>query len=591
MCGQHSTNCNPVAAIELRFGCSPLARAPIIPIRASSQTEDRLITMSDDVKGLLSATAAAAAAASIALFQKTRAPTYAQATTKRAAPQQHDAHDHDHANGHRHRIHRLAADPSDSYELFPIDYSMHVQHRRTALSKFLEAHPEAATNASALLLHGGVEVDRYDTDTQYAFRQESFFQHLFGVREPGCAGFLDVQTRTSVLFVPRLSAEWELWCGDRKPLAYFKAHYKVDDVFYMDELCAVLAEKYAVEQLYVLQGVNNDSGLSTVTTSTFDGIERFRVNYTDLHPVLVACRFVKSDKELELLRFVNALSSQAHVAVMQSIRPGKMEFHAEAAFLHHCYSHGGARLHAYTCICGSGHNASALHYGHAGAPNDKVLEDGDIFLCDMGAELHGYASDITCTFPVNGTFSPDQRMIYEGVLKAHDAVLAAIKPGVSNVDLHLLSHRVLTQHLLEHGLFQNGTVDELMDHEISAYFYPHGLGHVLGLDVHDVGGFPVGHVRSTKKILQKLRFVRPLEPNVVFTVEPGCYFIEAQLQDVLANPVTAKFINQEMLARFRGTGGVRIESDVIVTATGVENMTKVPRTVEEIEAVMRAARK
>lgn len=530
----------------------------------------------DDVRGLVAVTAAAAAAASIVLLQKSRAPSYAKAKAKPAANGHHR---------HAHNVHHLAS----GYELFPIDYTMHVHHRDAAFAKFLSAHREARANASAILLHGGVEVDRYDTDTQYAFRQESFFQYLFGVREPGCAGFLDLSTGKSVLLVPRLSVEWELWCGDRKPLAYFKAHYKVDDVFYMDELPAVLADKFAVKHLYVLQGTNSDSGLSTATTSTFDGIERFSVDTAALHPVLVQCRYIKSEKELELMRFVNQLSSQAHIEVLQTIRPGLMEFHAEACFLHACYSHGGARLHAYTCICGSGHNASALHYGHAGAPNDKVLVDGDLFLCDMGAELHGYASDITCTFPVNGRFSADQRMIYEGVLKAHDAVIAAIKPGVTNVELHLLSHRVLTQHLLEHGLFQNGTVDELMDHEISAYLYPHGLGHLLGLDVHDVGGFPADHPkRSTKKILAKLRYVRRLEQNVVLTVEPGCYFIEAQLNELLANPTTARFINQEMLARFRGTGGVRIESDVIVTANGAENMTKVPRTVAAIEAVMNA---
>lgn len=536
---------------------------------------------SSDVKGLLSATAAAAAVASIALYQKTRAPAYAaendvsSSSVPASSGHDHHHHHHDHAS-------------LDGYELFPIDYSMHAQNRQRAVQRMLAAHPQSKSNRSAMLLHGGVEIDRYDTDTQYAFRQESFFQYLFGVREPGCAGFVDLTTHQSVLFVPRLSAEWALWCGERKPLSHFKSHYKVDAVFFLDEIRSVLQDKYQVKHLYLLHGLNNDSGLETTTTSTFDGMEEdFTVDCsTALHEELVACRLIKSEKELELMRFVNKLSSQAHVEVMRTIKPGKMEFHAEATFLHYCYSHGGSRLQAYTCICGSGHNASALHYGHPGAPNDKLLERGDIFLNDMGAELHGYASDITCTSPVGGRFSRDQRIVYEGVLKAHDAVMDAIKPGVSYVDMHLLSHRVLTQHLLEHGLFQNGTVDELMDHEISAYFYPHGLGHLLGLDTHDVGGFPKGHVRSTRKILTKLRLVRELEKNMVLTVEPGCYFIEAQINELLANPVTAKFVNQEMLSRFRGTGGVRIESDVIVTAHGVENMTLVPRSVEDIEAVM-----
>jgi Xaa-Pro dipeptidase len=272
------------------------------------------------------------------------------------------------------------------------------------------------------------------------------------------------------------------------------------------------------------------------------------------------------------------------------VRPGKMEFHAESLFLHYCYSSGGARFQAYTCICGSGHNASAQHYGHAGAPNDKMLEDGDIFLNDMGGELHGYCADITCTIPVNGVFSPDQRMVYEGVLKAHDAVLDAMRPGVSWVDMHLLAHRVMTAHMLAHGLLQNGTVDELMEHEVSAFFSPCGLGHYVGLDVHDVGGIPPGKERIPSRLLQKLRCVRTLEKNMVLTVEPGWYFISAQLQELMADPTRAKFVNQSVLARFLGSGGVRIESDVVVTANGVENMTKVPRTVQEIEAVMRTKR-
>ncbi|EGZ07489.1 hypothetical protein PHYSODRAFT_340571 [Phytophthora sojae] len=447
------------------------------------------------------------------------------------------------------RTGRALADPAEGYELFPIDFSMHVQIRQNVVQRFLQTHPEAKGSAAAILLHGGVELDRYDTDIQYNFHQESFFQYLFGVREPGCAGLLDLATRRAVLFVPRLSDEWELWCGDRKPLAYFKAHYKVDEVYYVDELAAVLADKLKAKKLFVLHGKNSDSGLETTTTSTFEGIDKFEVDRQALHPVLVESRVIKTEKELELLRFVNKLSSRAHVNVMKSIRPGKMEFHAESDFLHYVYSNGGARFHAYTCICGSGHNASAQHYGHAGAPNDKLLEDGDPFLNDMGGELHGYASDITCTVPVNGKVTDDQRMLYEVVLKAHDTVMAAIRPGVSWVDMHILANRVMTEHI-KHGLLQNGTVDKMMEHEVSSYFTPCGLGHLMGLDVHDVGGFPVGRVRSTKRSLQKLRLVRKLEKNMVVTVEPGWYFIEAQLRVALADPTISAFINAELLARF-----------------------------------------
>ncbi|ETV76398.1 hypothetical protein H257_09429 [Aphanomyces astaci] len=471
-----------------------------------------------------------------------------------------------------------------AYEVYEIDYSMHREHRDKLLDR-MTALPSLAPS-SFIVLHGGSEVSEYDTDTTVPFQQESMFQYLFGVREPDCAGVLDLTTRKSFLFVPRLSAEWSLWCGDRKPLEWFREHYNVDEAFYVDELAAVL-EARGAKTLYVLHGVNLDSGLTTQTTSTFDGIDKFSVDKSALHNELVECRVIKSEKELDLLRWVNRLSSAAHVQVMKTIVPGMVEFHAESTFLHSCYSKGGARFHAYTCICGSGHNASALHYGHAGAPNDKVLADGDIFLNDMGASYHGYASDITISFPVNGVFSDDQKFIYNGVLKSHDAVLEAIKPGVATTDLHLLSHRVLTEHLLAGGLFQNGTVNELLNAEISAFFYPHGLGHFMGLDVHDVGGYLPGVKRTDTRTLRKLRCGRVLEKNMVITVEPGCYFIEAQLEELLTNPDTAKYVNLDVLRRFRGFGGVRIESDVIVTATGVENMSHlVPRTVEDIERVM-----
>jgi Xaa-Pro dipeptidase len=464
---------------------------------------------------------------------------------------------------------------------------MHAIHREKIIQRMTKRLNSTSLSNKAILLHGGSEMNRYDTDTTHAFRQESFFQYLFGVKEPDCAGLIDMHTKKSILFIPRLNEEWELWCGERKSLHFFKSHYQVDAVYYMDEILNILQDQLHIKKLFLLRGKNTDSGLETSTTSTFEGIGNFDLDYTILYQELVECRVIKSEKELELLRFINTLSSQAHMQVMHKIQPGQMEFHAESEFLYFCYSQGGARLHAYTCICGSGNNAATLHYGHAGAPNDKKLSDKDLLLNDMGAELHGYASDITCTFPINGKFTKDQKMIYEGVLKAHNAVLQAIQPGVSYIDMHLLSHRVLTQHLLENGLFQNGTVDELMDHEISAFFYPHGLGHFMGLDVHDVGGYPMdGPKRSEKKILQKLRLVRILEPGMVLTVEPGCYFIEAQIQKVLANPQTCQFLNQEMLARFRGTGGVRIESNVIVTKNGAENITQVPRTVEEIEKWM-----
>jgi Xaa-Pro dipeptidase len=460
---------------------------------------------------------------------------------------------------------------------FVIDYSMHKDNRDKLWKRMGKREGEG------VLLKGGFEVPKYDTDTSHIFRQESFFQYLFGVREPDCYGFVSLSDGCSILFVPRRGAEYELWSGKNLSKKEFEIHYGVDQVHFVDEIGQVL-KACGVGSLHILNGINTDSGLKTSLVPDFDSIESFILLREVLYAELVECRLRKSQKELNLMRFVNKMSSKAHIKVMQTIKPGMKEFHAECEFLYDCYKHSGARMVAYTCICGSGSNSSVLHYGHAAAPNDKVLGSGELLLNDMGGELHCYASDITCTIPIDGKFNEDQKLVYEAVLAAHDAVISSMQPGVCWRDMHYLSHEVLTKKLMEAGLFL-GTFDELMNNRISCYFYPHGLGHLLGLDVHDVGGYLQGESRDNDVMYKYLRCNRVLEEGMVLTVEPGCYFIDAQI-DLLSQSTSAKLVNMEMLKRFRGFGGVRIESDVIVLDSGVENMTKVPRTVSEIEAVM-----
>jgi Xaa-Pro dipeptidase len=228
-----------------------------------------------------------------------------------------------------------------------------------------------------------------------------------------------------------------------------------------------------------------------------------------------------------------------------------------------------------------------LHYGHQGAPDGR-LQDGDTFLHDSGAEYHGYASDVTCTFPVNGRFTPEQRAIYDVVLAANRAVQVAMKPGVAWPDMHRLAVRTLASGLREIGLLK-GSVDELVAKHVAGVFMPHGLGHLMGLDVHDPGGYPEGAKRSSDPDLRGLRCGRAIDAGVVITVEPGCYFIDAMLGPALANPEVAAHIDATTLARFRSVGGVRIEDDVLVTRSGSENLTQVPREVHEIESVMAGA--
>uniref|UniRef100_A0A6N2MNG7 Peptidase M24 domain-containing protein n=1 Tax=Salix viminalis TaxID=40686 RepID=A0A6N2MNG7_SALVM len=215
----------------------------------------------------------------------------------------------------------------------------------------------------------------------------------------------------------------------------------------------------------------------------------------------------------------------------------------------------------------------------------QILQDGDMALFDMGAEYHFYGSDITCSFPVNGKFTSDQSLIYNAVLDAHNAVIAEMKPGASWVDMHKLAEKVILESL-KNGCIIVGNVDDMMVERLGAVFMPHGLGHFLGIDTHDPGGYLKGLEKLKEPGLKSLRTIRELQEGMVITVEPGCYFIDALLAPAMEGSNTSKFFDREGISRFKGFGGVRIESDVHVTAGGCQNMTKCPRQVFEIEAVM-----
>ena len=315
----------------------------------------------------------------------------------------------------------------------------------------------AAAGGAVAVLEGGPQVTRYSSDTDVLFRQESYVQYLFGVREADCYGAVDLATGRATLFIPRLPEAYAVWMGRILPPDHFRAAYGVDAVHYVDEIAAVLAATGATT-LYLLEGRNTDSGL-VHPPAQFAGRDGFRVDTTRLHAVLSECRVTKTPLELDVLRYVNRVSSRAHVKVMQACRPGMREYDLEAVFLYEVYRHGGCRHASYTCICGAGDHGATLHYGHAGAPNDGTLGPTDMCLMDMGAEYHCYASDITCSFPASGRFSDDQRAIYSTVLAAQRAVFAAMKPGVPWADMHRLAGTLDLMLNLRGGLANRPLID------------------------------------------------------------------------------------------------------------------------------------
>lgn len=443
-------------------------------------------------------------------------------------------------------------------------------------------------NNSFVLLEGGEQETRYSSDTEPVFRQESFFQWCFGVCEPDCFGVINVETKKSILFIPKLDDAYRVWMGEIHSLLYFKDKYSVDDVQYTCDIVDVLKQENA-QTLLTLRGMNTDSKLTT-KEAAFDGISGFQVNNQLLYPAISECRVIKTPEELEVMRYVNRVSSEAHKELMRRIRPGWMEYQAESLFKHYCYTHGGCRHVSYTCIGATGENCAVLHYGHAGAPNDKHIEDGDMCLFDMGGEYYCYASDITCSYPVNGKFTQDQKNIYNAVLKSSRAVQNAVKPGVSWTDMHLLADRVHLEELTKLGLIK-GDLEEMMKVRLGALFMPHGLGHFMGLDVHDVGGYQEDSPeRSKEDGLKSLRTARDLEEGMVLTIEPGIYFNWTMIEDAFKNPKFKPFLVEDEIRRFKNFGGVRIEDDIAVTADGMEMLTVVPRDVDDIEQLMAQGR-
>lgn len=262
------------------------------------------------------------------------------------------------------------------------------------------------------------------------------------------------------------------------------------------------------------------------------------------------------------------------------------EYEIEALFQYYCQRYGAMRHMSYTCICATGENPAVLHYGHAGAPNDRKMTSKDMCLFDMGGEYCCYASDITCAFPVSGRFTKEQRVIYEAVLDANRQVMKTVRPGVSWLDMHLLAERTQLEHLKTAGLVQ-GDIDEMMNVRLGALFMPHGLGHMIGIDTHDVGGYLNPQTRSPLPGLKSLRTNRTLQERMCLTIEPGIYFNEGLFNNAYENEEFKKFLNKTEIDKYFHIGGVRIEDDIVITKDGCELLTLVPRSCEEIEEWMK----
>lgn len=479
---------------------------------------------------------------------------------------------------------------SQGLNTYRVPFALYELNRARLVEAMLE---QLGPNRNGMiLLQGGQQTTRYDTDHEPVFRQESYFHWAFGVSEADVYGAISLPSGNATIFIPRYGMDYEIFCGKSSTVDEVRERYGVEQVLPLDDLPAFVTQQLqdTTAKLHVLSGFNSDSG-NRAMPAHYNGIKDHsnKLSVDTLFDCMAECRVYKTDAEVNVMRYTNWVSSMAHTEVMRSTHVGMMEYQLESLFQHHTYTHGGCRHMSYTCICACGPNPAVLHYGHAGAPNNRLLQDGDMALLDMGAEYHCYASDITCSFPVNGKFSKDQKLVYDAVLEAQVAVISQLKPGVSWTEMHRTAEISILTKLKEGGLLK-GDVDAMIDADLGAIFMPHGLGHLIGLDTHDVGGYAKGTPeRSSRPGLKSLRTARVVQEGMVLTVEPGCYFIDILLDLALQDPVQQDFFVKERIDQFRGFGGVRLEDDVQVTADGCENLSICPRTTEEILGVMNGA--
>jgi Xaa-Pro dipeptidase len=384
--------------------------------------------------------------------------------------------------------------------------------------------------------------------------------------------------------MPNLPEDYVKWYGEIYTPAYFTKKYGVTATHFNENIVQVL-KGLGSTPLFVNKGINTDSDRMT-NFADFEGIKEFTVEEDSLHPIISELRVFKTQYEIELLKWINWISSKAHVDVMQAVKPQMGEHQAESLYRHFMFGKGGCRHCCYAQICASGVDNACLHY----PTNNKVMKDGDLALFDMGCEYSCYGSDITVTFPVNGKFTDEQKVIYNAVHASAEAVMEAMGPGISWVDMHVLANRVTLEHLKAAGLVV-GDIDKMMEVHLAAVFQPHGLGHFLGLDVHDVGGYQKeSPARPSAPGLRSLRTSRVLQPNMFITVEPGCYFNTISLEKHFQNPDWKPFLNEELIReKYWNVGGVRIEENVMVTETGCELYTQVPRNLEDVEKVVSGA--
>jgi len=424
-----------------------------------------------------------------------------------------------------------------------------------------------------VVLWSGQATARNFPANTYPFRANSHFLYLAGLPLRQAAIRLDGSRLT--LFMDESTPAAALWHGPSPSRAAIAAQIGADAAYPLNEL-----DDY-VEGVATIAVQDTETAAAQLTGRGTVNPAQDRA----LAEALVQLRLTHDAAAIAEIRCAAQVSVQAHRAGLAATQPGNTEATVRAAMEAVILAQGMTTAYN-SIVTVHGEVLHNEHYHHA-------LQAGDLLLADVGAEApSGWASDITRTWPVSGTFSATQRDLYDIVLAAHDACIAAARPGVEYRDLHRLASQVLAEGLVDLGILR-GNPESLVEQDAHALFFPHGIGHLLGLDVHDMedlgdlAGYAPGRTRSDRFGLAFLRLDRPLQAGMVVTIEPGFYQVPGILQDPQRRDRYATLVDWERLAHCQDVRGIRIEDDVLITPTGSEVLTAaLPNRADEIEALV-----
>ncbi len=441
-------------------------------------------------------------------------------------------------------------------------------------------------SSGLILLMGNVESPMNFPDNTYRFRQDSHFLYFLGLDRPGLAGVIDLDEQQTAIYGDELSIEHIVWMGPQPTIADQARQVGVEQTAPFGSLAERLAEaREKGRTIHFLPPYRAENMIQLAQWLGIPAHETRQHASEELIKAAVSLVSVKAPEEIAEMEKAINITRAMHLAAMRAARPGIKEAQL-AGIVEGIALAAGGQL-SYSAILTV--NGQTLHNHYHG----NELKSGQLVLGDFGAETDThYAGDITRTFPVDKTFTTKQKEIYELVLDTEMACIGACRPGLRYLDIHLMAARKITDGLKALGLMK-GDTEEAVQQGAHALFFPHGLGHMLGMDVHDMEGLGEDYVgyggevqRSTQFGLKSLRLARTLQPGFVLTVEPGIYFIPELIGLWQQEGRLKDFINYKKVNQYLGFSGVRIEDNVLVTEDGHRVLGKpIPKTVEEVEGV------